>query len=262
MMDLRLDPAVAAGYKSASQVARVVTERWASANLYCLACASNRLDPLRPNARVTDYRCLGCSARYQLKSQQGAFGRTVQNSAYEPKMQAIEQGLAPHYAFLRYSREVWRVTDLFVVPGHFFTPAVIEKRPPLPETARRAGWVVSNIVLGSLTPEARVALVSDGQVRPPAEARDAWRRFAFLGADRRARGGWGADVLTCVRTLLSELGEAEFTLQQFYGRFEAELQTRHPDNQNVQAKIRQQLQVLRDGGVLDFGGGGRYRIRH
>ena len=260
-MDLQLDPSIAARYKSASQVARVVTEQWATDNLYCLACTSDRLDPLRPNARVTDYRCLGCSARYQLKSQQGAFGRTVQNSAYGPKMQAIEQGLAPHYAFLRYSREPWQVTDLFVVPGYFFTPAVIEKRPPLKKPARRAGWVGSNIVLGGLAPEARVALVSGGHVRPPAGARDAWQRFAFLGAAPEARGGWGADVLTCVRTLLSELGGAEFTLQQFYGRFETELQGRHPGNHNVQAKIRQQMQVLRDGGVLDFDGLGRYRIR-
>ena len=189
-MDLRLDPAVAAGYKSASQVARVVTERWAADNLYCLACSSDRLDPLRPNTRVTDYRCLGCSARYQLKSQQGAFGRTVSNSAYGPKMEAIGRGLAPHYAFLRYSREPWQVTDLFVVPGYFFTPAVIEKRPPLPETARRAGWVGSNILLAGLAPDARVDLISDGEIRPP---HGSSRRVAEvrLPRDRPPRPGAG-----------------------------------------------------------------------
>ena len=184
------------------------------------------------------------------------------NSAYGPKMEAIEKGLAPHYAFLRYCREPWSVTDLFVVPGYFLTPAVIEKRPPLKDTARRGGWVGSNILLGSLAPEARVTLVSEGHLRPPAEARQDWQKFAFLGAAPEARGGWGADVLTCVRTLVAELGEEEFTLQQFYSRFEDELQRRHPGNQNVQPKIRQQMQVLRDGGVLDFLDPGRYRIRH
>ena len=260
-MDLQLDPSIAAGYKSSSQIARVVTEQWASDNLYCLACTYDALDSLSGNAPVTDYHCPSCKSRYQLKSQRGRFGRAVTNSAYGPKMQAIEQGLAPHYAFLQYSRDTWRVTDLFVVPGYFFTPAVIEKRPPLKKPARRAGWVGSNIVLRGLAPEARVALISDGQIRPPAEARDAWQKFAFLGAAPEARGGWGADVLTCVHTLVSELRGAEFTLQQFYARFEAELQARHPDNHNVQAKIRQQMQVLRDGGVLDFDGKGRYRIR-
>ena len=260
-MDLQLNPTIAAGYKSASQIARVVTERWAADNLYCLACASDRLDPLRPNASVTDFRCIGCSARYQLKSKGGPFGRTVQNSAYGPKMQAIEQGLAPHYAFLRYSRESWWVSDVFVVPGYFFTPAVVEKRPPLGDAARRRGWVGSNIVLGSLAPEARVALVSDGHVRPAAEARATWQKFAFLGVASQARGGWGADVLASVHALVKELGVPEFTLQEFYGRFEAELRRRHPNNRNVQAKIRQQLQVLRDGGVLAFVDQGRYRVR-
>ena len=261
-MDLQLDPSIAAGYKSPSQVARVVTEHWADSNLYCLACTYDELDSLSGSTPVTDYRCPSCEARYQLKSQRGRFGRAVTNSAYGPKMQAIEQGRAPHYAFLQYSHETWRVTDLFVVPGHFFTPAVIEKRPPLSENAQQSGWVGSKILLHALDLEARVTLVSDGHVRPSAEARQAWQKFAFLGTAPEARGGWGADVLTCVRTLLSELGGIEFTLQQFYHRFEAELQARHPGNRNVQPKIRQQMQVLRDGGVLDFLDPGRYRIRH
>ena len=176
-------------------------------------------------------------------------------------MRAIQRGEAPHYAFLTYSLAPWRVTDLFIVPGHFFSPAAIEKRPPLPASARRAGWVGSSILLDALSPEARLHVVVGGDVLPAAAARDAWQRFAFLGSDRRARGGWGADVLNCVRTLWGELGAEEFTLQAFYRRFEAELQQLHPGNRNVQAKIRQQLQVLRDGGVLDFVEQGRYRVR-
>jgi hypothetical protein len=35
----------------------------------------------------------------------------------------------------------------------------------------------------------------------------------------------------------------------------------HPANRNVQAKIRQQLQVLRDLGHLDFLGNGSYRFK-
>jgi type II restriction enzyme len=33
----------------------------------------------------------------------------------------------------------------------------------------------------------------------------------------------------------------------------------HPDNRHVPDKIRQQLQVLRDLGFVEFLGGGRYR---
>jgi type II restriction enzyme len=197
---------------------------------------------------------------YQLKSKSGPFGQRVQNSAYEPKMRAIRQGKAPHYAFLQYSRETWRVTDLFIVPGHFFTPALIERRGPLATTARRAGRVGSNILLQALPSEARLDVVIDGRVRPSAEVRGAWSRFAFRESDQRARGGWGAAVLASVRVLQKKAGIAEFSLQGFYQRFEAELGSRFPANRNVQAKIRQQLQVLRDGAVLEFIGRGRYRV--
>ncbi len=100
-MYLELDPTLAAGYKSASQVARVVTEHWAAHNLFCLACSSDELTSLPNNARVEDYHCPNCSAKYQLKSKSGPFGRRVQNSAYEPKMRAISPS-APTVAFPPY----------------------------------------------------------------------------------------------------------------------------------------------------------------
>ena len=37
------------------------------------------------------------------------------------------------------------------------------------------------------------------------------------------------------------------------------LQARHPQNNNIRPKIRQQLQVLRDKGVIEFLGRGLYR---
>lgn len=248
------------GYRSPSQIARRVTEHWAEANLFCVACRSEKLEPLAINTPVRDYRCPACSARYQLKGKDGAFGGRAQNSAYSVKLQAIEAGEAPHYVFLSYSRKTWNVTDLFVVPGHFFTPALIEQRRPLKSTARRAGWVGSNILLYVLPSEARIRLISEGHIHAPSEVRAAWHNYAFLGTDERARGGWGADVLRCVRTLQAETSALEFSLQDFYRRFAGELGRFRPDNRNVEAKIRQQLQVLRDGGVLSFMGHGRYRI--
>ncbi len=64
----------------------------------------------------------------------------------------------------------------------------------------------------------------------------------------------------CVRELQKATSSREFSLQDFYKRFESRLSTFHPENRNVQAKIRQQLQVLRDNNVLQFLGSGRYRI--
>ena len=63
------------------------------------------------------------------------------------------------------------------------------------------------------------------------------------------------DVLGCVRAI----GKVEFTLDDIYA-FERRLAALHKNNRNVRAKIRQQLQVLRDRGVLEFLGRGRYLV--
>ena len=64
-----------------------------------------------------------------------------------------------------------------------------------------------------------------------------------------------ADVLACVR----EIRKPKFSLGDMYA-FEERLRARHKGNRNVRPKIRQQLQVLRDRGVLEFLGRGKYRI--
>ena len=209
---------------------------------------------------MRDYKCPECNAIFQLKSKQGRFGSVVTNSAYDRKLAAIRAGAVPHYAFLEYSKSTWMVNRLFVVPGYFISPAVIQQRAPLAATARRAGWVGSNILLGQLPAEARVSVVDNGTVRDIAHVRSDWRRFDFLGSDPRASAGWGAQALNCVKTIQAESGEQEFTLQGFYSRFVDDLSRRHPENHNIEAKIRQQLQVLRRGKILDFLDRGRYRI--
>jgi type II restriction enzyme len=63
-------------------------------------------------------------------------------------------------------------------------------------------------------------------------------------------------VLSVVRSL----NRAEFWLSDVYA-YENELARLHPNNDHVRDKIRQQLQVLRDDGILEFLGGGHYRMR-
>jgi type II restriction enzyme len=50
----------------------------------------------------------------------------------------------------------------------------------------------------------------------------------------------------------------DFTLDDVR-RYEGRLAAEYPQNRNIDAKIRQTLQILRDQGVLEFLGGGRYR---
>ena len=259
-MDLTLDPSLASQYRSNSQRTRAVTEPWANENLYCLACPSDHVTAARPNTPVRDFTCRSCGTSYQVKSKEGKHGRIVQNSAYAPKIAAIDGGRTPHYAFLDYSQVNWTVTGLFVVPGHFVTRSVIQRRNPLKPSARRAGWVGSNILLGEIPQDGKISLVLASTPRDPDIVREEWERVEFLAFDTRASGGWGAEVLSCVRVLESETGEREFTLQAFYSRFAESLSLWHPDNHHVEAKIRQQLQVLRDGRALEFLSSGRYRI--
>ena len=69
--------------------------------------------------------------------------------------------------------------------------------------------------------------------------------------------GWMMDVLNCVNSLSSDI----FTAADIY-QFEAELKDKHPKNNHIRPKIRQQLQVLRDNGFVQFLGNGHdMRVR-
>lgn len=71
---------------------------------------------------------------------------------------------------------------------------------------------------------------------------------------RARRAGWLFDVLNCINSIPT----SEFYLADVY-RFTQELQRKHMDNHHVEAKIRQQLQFLRDKGFIEFLDRGHYR---
>lgn len=254
-MRLDLPAETARSYKSPSQRARVMTQAWARENLYCPACPSESLDEAPEGTEVVDFSCPRCELPYQLKAKSGPIGRSVVNSAYRPKIRAIMNGTAPNYVFMRYDLGGLRVRDLFVVPRHFLSPDIIEKRAALKATARRAGWVGSNILLYRLPPEARIPMVDGGAAIDPRRVRETWEKFAFFQTLSPKFRGWTSDVLACVRKLNKE----RFALSEVYA-FENELKRLHPGNRHIQPKIRQQLQVLRDNGVLKFEGEGRYQV--
>jgi type II restriction enzyme len=254
-MDLSLNAALAEDYKSPAQQARVVTEAWVAEHLYCLGCAEDELDPTRRGKQVVDFLCGNCERRYQLKSQRRPFGRKVVDAAWGPMASAIRSGTVPNFLFLHYNHEAWRVTNLFGVPSHFMTLSALERRKPLPPTARRAGWVGCNILLDALPPDARVSIVREERARPAIRVREEWSRFEFLAKRSHESRGWTADVLARVR----RLDQRMFTLQDIYA-FEEELSKLHPKNRHVRAKIRQQLQVLRDRGILKFLNRGLYLV--
>lgn len=69
-----------------------------------------------------------------------------------------------------------------------------------------------------------------------------------------AARGWLMDVLNCINDIPCN----GFSISRIY-EYETQLQRIHPDNNNIKAKIRQQLQFLRDKGIIEFLGNGLYR---
>ena len=113
------------------------------------------------------------------------------------------------------------------------------------------GWVqhLKNV------PEAgRIFVVKNGALVPKELVLERWNQTRFLQRGGVEARGWLLEVLRCVE----QFGSAEFTLTDMYA-FEDHLSRVYPDNQHVREKIRQQLQVLRDHGFVEFLRRGVYR---
>lgn len=243
-------------YESATQNARVLTEGWMRRWAFCPACGHEEFSQFANNRPAADFSCPHCSEQYELKSTKGAFGSKVVDGAYEALCKRLSSDENPNFAFMNYSGMSRSVSNLFVVPKQFVRPEIIEKRKPLAPTARRAGWVGCNIRLNQIPTTGKIFVVRNGLEVDRRIVLEQWRRTLFLRDEKPAARGWLIDVMACC----DHIGKNEFSIEDVY-RFEPQLSALYPGNNNVRAKIRQQLQVLRDGGFLEFLGSGRYRLR-
>lgn len=169
-------------------------------------------------------------------------------------MRRITEGSVPTLLLLQYTAQ-YDVSHLQAVHRAFMTPEVIQERKPLSASARRAGWIGCNILITAIPPEGRISLVVHGVGVEREAARATFQATSKLSGRPLAVRGWSAALLRC----LHKLTLARFSLQEVY-RFEGELAAIYPHNANVRAKIRQQLQILRDAGLIAFEGRGRYRL--
>lgn len=246
---------LAQGYESKAQQARVVAEAWGKTELFCANCNSASLGETPANTRAIDFVCPSCSAPFQLKAKTGVIGKTIHDGAYSAMLQAIREDRTPNLLVMRYALPAWRVMDLILIPSFAFPESAIVKRKPLSPAARRAGWIGCNIDLSRIAPEAKISVVASSEPTNPTNVRASYERLKPLREIKAAQRGWALDVLNIVRSL----GKTEFTNNAVYAR-DRELEKLHPDNRNVRPKIRQQLQVLRDAGLLFHVGSGRWRI--
>ena len=253
-MQLELDTSKAEGYKNKSQIARVLTEDWVKTNAYCPNCGQDYLDDFANNRPVADFFCGNCQEQFELKSKKGNSSRKIVDGAYQTMIERISSDNSPNFFLLNYSGERYDVRNFLVVPKHFFTAHIIEKRNPLSPTAKRAGWEGCNIVLESIPESGKIFYVKDRDVADKQEVLSSWQKTAFLRQTSQASRGWLLDILGC----LEKIPTQQFTLQDVYA-FEDHLAALHPENNFIRDKIRQQLQFLRDKGYIKFVSRGLYQ---
>lgn len=253
-MQLECDVSIASTYVSAAQRARVISEAWFGKNCYCLACEQESLVRCKPNTQATDFSCESCGHRYELKTFQKRPRKSLVNGAYLALMARIKSSSAPTLCLLERSSS-WEIRALTAIHSSFLVPWVIEQRLPLKAEARRAGWIGCNIRLDRIPSDGEVPLISNGSPLPKAEVRRRFQRYLPLSDLSNDQRGWATLTLRVVRGL----SKIHFTLPEVYAK-ERDFSAVYPQNRHVREKIRQQLQVLRDLGVLRFHGKGCYEL--
>ena len=255
-MNLQFNTSLAEGYKSASQIARVLTEDWLAHNMYCPICGELTIRRAEPNAPVKDFVCNNCKSQYELKSKKNdsdRFQSTVADGVYGTMIDRITSLDNPSFFFMHYNR--YEVNNLIIVPKCFFTPDIIEKRNALSNNARRAGWEGCNILMQRIPATAKIPIILNGVTMPVADVISKYKRVYSVQTKSMESRGWLVDTLHLVERL-----EETFTLKQMYD-FCDELKIKHPNNNHIKDKIRQQLQVLRDKGFIEFVSPGHYRMQ-
>jgi type II restriction enzyme len=222
--------------------------------MYCPGCDGEKLAKTKTGSPTCDFICTNCEERFELKSGRHRFGTRIADSAYGAMMAAIREDRTPNLLAVQYSA-TFSVINLFLVPRYFIVETAIEKRRPLAIHARRAGWVGCNILLNRIPVDGRIMVVNEGTAIPSHDVRMLFRRAKRLKGLPSVRRGWTVDVLNAARSL----GRRDFSLADVYA-FERHFAELHTNNRNIRPKIRQQLQVLRDLGFLEFVGRGRYRV--
>lgn len=129
----------------------------------------------------------------------------------------------------------------------------MERRKPLFEHAHHANGEGCDTLMDKMS-KREGTMVSDGEISYLTSLIEDGQKSKDLKPDDNTSRSWLMDVLQCV----SMIPQNEFSLQDIYA-FESDLQNKYQNNHHIKAKMRQQLQILRDKGLITFLGNGEYR---
>ncbi len=255
MMVLTFNQHIARSYNSVSQKVRVMAEDWVKREIFCPSCGQG-VAHYENNRPVADFFCLHCKEEYELKSKKDSIGSKIVDGAYRTMIERLQSNNNPNLFLLNYNLLSFEVVNFFVIPKYFFIPQIIERRKPLARSARRAGWVGCNISLQNIPQTGKIFYIKNKQVETKGKILKDWKKTLFLREEQETTAkGWILDIMNCI----DKLNKKEFLLNEIYA-FERELNFKHPKNQHIKDKIRQQLQFLRDKGYLEFVAQGKYRL--
>lgn len=254
-MKIKFNVKIAEKYHSPSQIARIFTEDWTEREIYCPQCGEGIIK-YENNKPVADFYCAKCKEDYELKSKKGNSAKKINDGAYTTMLSRLSDKNNPNFFFLNYNLNDLEVKNFIVIPKHFFVPSIIEKRKPLMSSARRAGWTGCNILIDRIPESGKIFYIKNEAVIPQKNVLEQWQKTLFLrDIQRNNSKGWILDVMQCI----DSLGSKEFTLAEMYA-FENILSKKYPKNNFIKDKIRQQLQILRDKGYLEFIRPGKYKL--
>ena len=94
-------------------------------------------------------------------------------------IERIESTNNPNFFFLHYSNN-FLIEDFLVIPKHYFTREIIQKRPPLSPTAKRAGWVGCNILLSKIPESGKIFYIQNGIPKKKERVLEEYNKTLFL----------------------------------------------------------------------------------
>jgi type II restriction enzyme len=251
-MLLEFDLTLAKRYKSPLQIVCICSEDWVSRSIFCPNYQKS-IQSYKNNNPASDFCCEKCKEDFELKSKKGSFGGKINDGAYKTMIDKVILRQNPNLFLLAYNGS-YKITDFFIISKHFFIPSMIEERKALSVNARRAGWIGCNISISSIPQSGKIFYIKNGIVADKDEISKQWHKTLFL-KDKNEQKGWIFDVMRCIE----KLDKKSFTRQELL-LFLPYLQAKYPNNKNIEYKISQQLQILRDNNYLKFNARGSYQL--
>jgi len=221
-MNLTFQTSLSNSYTNNSQKIRIMSENWTLENWFCPNCGS-KLSEQENNKKVSDFLCENCLENFEQKASKKKFKWKTIAGEYNTYVERLKEKNKPNFFFLYYLDWIFSVNDFFVVPKYFFVPEIIEKRSKW--LKNRPNYYMCNILFDKIPNSWKIYYIEDWKEISKEKVLEKWQKTAFLKDIKKDN-----------------------------------LKILHPENKNIKAKIRQQLQFLRDKWYLEFLDIGKYKV--